>query len=159
MSSDNLLLELIKFNIVVALTLGVVISHNSVHMDPAKVARVSEWPTPMNKKEVQSFLGFINFYRRFIEGFLHIARPLFDLTKADSIFKWSDKEKLAFDTIRNQITLAPILTLPDNSRQYRVEADSSDFATGAVLSQHNPEDDKWHPVAFLSKSLSPVERN
>ena len=56
--------------------LGVVISHDSVKMDPAKVARVSEWPTPSNKKEVQSFLGFINFYRRFIEGFLHIACPL-----------------------------------------------------------------------------------
>ena len=53
--------------------LGVVISHNSVKMDPAKVARVSEWPTPSNKKEVQSFLGFINFYQKFIEGFLHIA--------------------------------------------------------------------------------------
>ena len=91
-----------------------VISHNSVHMDPAKVAGVSEWPTPTNKKEVQSFLGFVNFYQRFIEGFSHIARPLFDLTKADSIFKWSDKEKLAFDTIRNWITSAPILTLPDN---------------------------------------------
>jgi RNase H-like domain found in reverse transcriptase/Reverse transcriptase (RNA-dependent DNA polymerase)/Integrase zinc binding domain/Chromo (CHRromatin Organisation MOdifier) domain len=139
--------------------LGVVVSHDSVKMDPAKVAGVSEWPTPSNKKEVQSFLGFINFYRRFIEGFSHIARPLFDLTKADSVFKWSSEEKSAFDTLRDRITSAPILTLPDNSRPYRVEADSSDFATGAVLSQENPEDGKWHPVAFLSKSLSPVERN
>ena len=57
------------------------------------------------------------------------------------------------------MTSAPILALPDNSRPYRVEADSSDFATGAVLSQQSPEDDKWHPVAFLSKSLSPVEQN
>ena len=61
--------------------LGVVISHDLVRMDPAKVAGVSEWPTPSNKKEVQSFLGFINFYRRFIEGFSHITQPLFDLTK------------------------------------------------------------------------------
>ena len=53
----------------------------------------------------------------------------------------------------------PILALPDNSKPYRVEADSSDFATDAILSQQNLEDDKWHPVAFLSKSLSPVERN
>ena len=139
--------------------LGVVISHDSVKMDPAKVAGVSEWPTPSNKKEVQSFLGFINFYWRFIEGFSHIARPLFDLTKADSVFTWSSEEKSAFDILRDKITSAPILTLPDNSRPYRVEADSSDFATGAVLSQENPEDGKWHPVAFLSKSLSPVERN
>src|SRR6201996_9315309 len=113
----------------------------------------------VTKKEVQSFLGFTNFYRRFIEGFSHIARPLFDLTKGDSVFKWLSEEKLAFDTLKDRITSTPILALPDNSRPYRVEADSSDFATGAVLSQQNPEDEKWHPVAFLSKSLSPVERN
>ena len=136
--------------------LGVVVSHDSVKMDPAKVAGVAEWPTPSTKKEV---LGFTNFYRRFIEGFSHIAQPLLDLTKADSVFKWSPEEKSAFDTLKDRITLAPILALPDNSRPYRVEADSSDFATGAVLSQQNLEDEKWHPVAFLSKSLSPVERN
>ena len=90
---------------------------------------------------------------------MHIAQPLFDLTKVDSIFKWSSKEKSAFDIIRDRITSALILTLLDNSRPYRVEADSSDFATGAVLSQENPDDRKWHPVTFLSKPLSPVERN
>ena len=82
-------------------------------MDPAKVARVSEWPTPSNKKEIQSFLGFINFYQRFIEGFSHIAPPLFNLTKVDSTFKWSSKEKLAFNILRDRITLAPILVLLD----------------------------------------------
>ena len=126
---------------------------------PPKVAGVSEWPTPLNKKEVQSFLGLVNFYRRFIEGFSHIARPLFDLTKANSPFKWTSEEKSAFDTLWDRITSAPILTLPDNSRPYHVEADSSDFATGAVLSQENLEDRKWHPVAFLSKSFSLVKRN
>ena len=130
-----------------------------VHCNMPTWAGVSEWPTLLNKKEVQSFLGFINFYRRFIEGFSHIAQPLFDLTKADSVFKWTSKEKSAFDMLQDRITSAPILMLLDNSRPYCVEADSLDFATGAVLSQENPEDGKWHPVAFLSKSLSPVERN
>ena len=139
--------------------LGVVVFHDSVKMDPVKVAGVTEWPILTNKKEVQLFLGFTNFYRRFIEGFSHVACPLFNLTKADSIFHWSMEEQLAFDTLRERITSAPILTLPDNSRPYHVEADSSDFATGAVLSQECPEDGKWHPVAFLSKSLSPVKRN
>ena len=69
------------------------------------------------------------------------------------------EEQLAFDTLQERITSALILTLPDNSRPYHVEADSSDFATGAVLSQECPEDRKWHPIAFLSKSLSPIERN
>jgi len=63
--------------------LGVIISQNSVKMDPVKVAGVTEWPIPSNRKEVQSFLGFTNFYRRFIQGFSHLARPLFDLTRKD----------------------------------------------------------------------------
>ena len=75
------------------------------------------------------------------------------------MFKWSSKEKSAFDTLRDRITSALILALPDNSRIYHVEADSSDFASGAVFSQQNLEDEKWHPITFLSKSLSPVERN
>ena len=123
------------------------------------MAGVAEWPTPSTKKEVQAFLGFMNFYQRFTEVFSHITRPLFNLTKADSVFKWSSEEKLAFDILRDRIMSAPILALPDNSRPYHVEADSSDFATRAVLSQQNLGDEKWHPITFLSKSLSPVERN
>ncbi len=61
--------------------LGVIISHNLVAMDLVKIAGVRDWPAPMNKKEVQSFLGFTNFYRRFIQGFSEYARPLFDLTR------------------------------------------------------------------------------
>jgi hypothetical protein len=139
--------------------LRVVISQDSVMMDPAKVARVSEWPTPTTKKEVQSFLGFVNFYRRFTEGFSHIARPLFNLTKNDSEFCWTSDEQSAFDTLKRKVTSTLILTPPNNSKPFLIEADSSDFATGAVLSQQGLDNDKWHPVAFLSKSLSPVERN
>ena len=139
--------------------LGVIVSHNSVEMDPVKVAGVSEWPVPANRRELQSFLGFTNFYRRFIQDFSHHARPLFDLTKNDVNWHWSSEEQLSFDTLKHLITAAPVLASPDNSRPFRIEADSSDFATGAVLSQMSPEDEKWHPVAFLSKSLSPVERN
>jgi transposase InsO family protein len=139
--------------------LGVIISHNSVEMDPIKVAGVADWPAPATKKEVQSFLGFTNFYRRFIQDFSYHARPLFDLTKKDAKWIWSEEEQSAFDTLKRLITSAPILSSPDNSRPFRIEADSSDFATGAVLSQQSADDDKWHPVAFLSKSLSAVERN
>ena len=139
--------------------LGVIISHNSIKMDPVKVAGVAEWPVLSNRKEVESFLGFTNFHQRFIQGFSHIARPLFDLTKADSVFHWSSEEQMAFDNLRDKIISTPILTLPNNSRPYCIEAASSDFATGAVLSQQCMEDGKWHPIAFLSKSLSPVERN
>jgi hypothetical protein len=119
--------------------LGVIISHNSIEMDPVKIAGVTEWPTPTSKKEVQSFLGFTNFYRQFIRDFSHHARPLFDLTKNDVKWHWSTKEQSAFDALKGQITSAPILSSPDNSSPFRIEADSSDFATGAVLSQQSTE--------------------
>jgi len=134
--------------------LGVIISQNSVKMDPVKVAGVTEWPTPSNRKEVQSFLGFTNFYHRFIQGFSHLAHPLFDLTQKDTEWRWGAEEQSAFDSLKEQITTAPILALPDNSRPFWIEADSSDFTTSAVFSQQSPEDNKWHPVAFLSKSHS-----
>jgi hypothetical protein len=120
--------------------LGVIISHNSVEMDPVKVAGVAEWPEPTNKKEVQSFLGFINFYRRFIRDFSHHARPLFDLTKNDAKYHWSPEAQSAFDALKARITSAPILTSPDNSAPFRIEADSSDFATvrGHSVPDHKP---------------------
>src|SRR5882762_7291024 len=107
----------------------------------------------------KSFLGFVDFNRRFVRDFSQHAWPLFDLTKNDVKWSWSADEQVAFDMLKSLITSAPILTSPDNSRPFRIEADSSDFATGAVLSQRSPDDDKWHPVVFLSKSLSAVERN
>jgi hypothetical protein len=78
--------EKCKFEKVRIEYLSVIISHNKVEMDPVKIAGVADWPTPSNKKEVQSFVGFVNFYRRFIPGFSHHARALFDLTMKDVRF-------------------------------------------------------------------------
>jgi len=139
--------------------LGVIISHNSVSMDPVKIASVTEWPAPTNKKEVQSFLGFTNFYQRFIKDFSEHARPLFDLTRNDSRWRWEEAERTAFARLKQSVTSTPVLISPNPTKPFRIEADSSDFATGAVLSQVSWEDEKWHPVAFFSKSLTPVERN
>jgi hypothetical protein len=80
--------------------LGVIVSHNSVQMDPVKVAGVMEWPIPTTKKELQSFLGFTNFYRRFIQGFSHHGRPLFDLTRKDVKWDWTAVEQSASTTSR-----------------------------------------------------------
>src|ERR1700678_2111721 len=139
--------------------LGVIISHNSVCMDPVKIAGISKWPVPSNKKEVQSFLGFTNFYRRVLQNFFYHTHPLFDLTKKDTIWKWDSDKQAAFAILKDKITSAPVLLLPENSCPFCIEANSSDFATGAILSQESPEDDKWHPVAFLSKSSSLVKWN
>jgi len=107
----------------------------------------------------QSFLGFTNFYRPFIKDFSEHAHPLFDLTWNDCAWRWKASKQSAFDKLKGSVTSAPVLISPDSTKPFHIEADSSDFATGAVLSQVSTEDEKWHPVVFFSKSLSPVERN
>jgi hypothetical protein len=139
--------------------LGLVVSENRIEMDPVKVAGVADWLEPSNKREVQSFLGFANFYWRFIQYFSHHARPLFNLTRNDQKWQWEASEASAFWKIKELVTSAPVLVTPADDQPFRVEADSSDFATGAVLSQLSAEDEKWHPVTYFSKSLSETERN
>jgi len=139
--------------------LGLVISENKVAMDLVRVAGVCDWPTLENWTDVQAFIGFVNFYRHFIQDFSTIARPLFDLTCSDQAWNWDTKEQEAFEGLKMAVTTAPVLISPQDSEPFRIEADSSDFASGAVLSQRLPGEEKWHPVAFYSKSLSPVERN
>jgi hypothetical protein len=137
--------------------LGIIISHNHVEMDPIKVAGVAAWPMPENKKDVQQFLGFTNFYRRFIQAFSDIAQPLFDLTKKGMALTWTAASAAAFQALKDAVTAEPILVLPDESWLYRLEADSSDRATGAVLLQQGT-DGKWRPIAFYSKCLNNVQR-
>ena len=126
-------------------------------MDPAKVAAIRDWITPTKKKDIQAFIGFCNFYRRFIQDFSKIARPLHDLTKKDAPWRWDSAQQQAFDALKDKITSAPVLAMPRDDGQYRVEADASDYAVGAVLSQL--QDGAWHPVAYLSKTLNAAERN
>jgi RNase H-like domain found in reverse transcriptase len=120
-------------------------------VDPVKVAGVTEWPT--------LFLGFANFYRCFIKGFSHHAKPLFKLTKKDQKWSWEEEQQQAFNEIKDQVMSSPILHFADDSKPFRIEADSSNFATGMVLSQQSDDDLKWHLNAFYLKSLNAVERN
>jgi hypothetical protein len=137
--------------------LSLIVSEGEIHMDLVKVAGVAEWPTLTKKKEVQSFLGFTNFYHQFIEGFSHNAKPLFELTKKDRKWTWGEEEQQAFNKLKSRITSSPILHFADDSKAFHFEADSSDFATGAVLSQQSSDDLKWHPITFYLKSLNVVE--
>jgi len=139
--------------------LGLVILENKVAMNPVKVAGVREWPIPENRTNVQAFIGFVNFYRHFIQDFSTITQPLFDLTRSDQAWNWGTKEREAFECLKIVVTTAPILVSPQDSEPFYIEADSSDFASRAVLSQQLSKEEKWHPVAFYSKSLSPVEWN
>jgi hypothetical protein len=139
--------------------LCVIISHNKVEMDLVKIAGVVDWPTPSNKKEVQSFIGFVNCYQHFIPGFSYHAHALFDLTMKDVMFIWGLTQEDSFMKLKELITLASVLVLPNDDLPFRLEADGSGIATGVVLSQQQVDDNAWHPVAFLSKVLNPVEQN
>jgi len=139
--------------------LRLVISENKVKIDFVKVAGVREWPTPKNWTNAQAFIGFVNFYRQFIRDFSTIARPLFDLTRSDKAWNWDAKEQKAFKCLKIAVTTALVLVSPQGSELFHIEADSSNFASGAILSQQLPREEKWHLVAFYSKSLSLVERN
>ena len=139
--------------------LGMIISKNHVEMDPAKVTGVTEWPVPTKVKHVQAFLGFANFYRRFIKDFAKITKPLTTLTKKDQPWVWGTEQQKAFDDLKKAFTSAPILRIPDDVNPFRLSTDASDFAIGSVLSQLDPEDNLYHPVAFHSKSLNVHERN
>ncbi len=87
-------------------------------MDPIKVAGVTEWPTPKTKKELQSFLGFANYYRRFIKDFSHIAHPLHRLTGNDE-WEWKEEQQAAFEALKRAITEAPVLRMPRDEGQYK----------------------------------------
>ena len=134
--------------------LGIIISHGQLKMDPKKIEALHSWPTPRSKKDVQQFLGFVNFYRRFVKDFAKTARPLNHLC-GSAPWTWSSAEDEAFSSLRQSIITGPILAIPLDNAPFRVEADSSGYATGAVLSQL--QDNSWRPVAFSSKSLSDVE--
>ena len=137
--------------------LGLVILEGEIWMDPVKVVGVTEWPVPTCRRGVQPFLRFVNFYRHFIENFLHHAKPLFKLTKKDCKWSWGKDEQQAFDKIKRHVTSSPILHFADDSKPFHVKADSSNFATGVILSQQSWDDLKWHPIIFYSKSLNAVK--
>ena len=117
-----------------------------------------KWPSPISRKELQRFLGFANFYRRFIRYYSSVATPLTALTSNTSPFAWTSKAEATFLDLKTHFSSAPVLTLPDTGKQFVVEVDTSDTGVGALLSQRAP-DNKMHPCAFFSRRLSPMEWN
>ena len=126
-------------------------------MDKGKVQRVLDWPVPKTKKELRGFLGFLNFYRRFIQNFTQVAQPLNALTSVKKDFEWSTECQHAFDTLKQKITTAPALRMLTDIDPFRIETDGSGVGLGAILTQK--QNDRWHPIAFISKSLSDAEQN
>jgi len=138
--------------------LGLLLSIEGLKMDLRKVQAVVEWPTPTNLTQVQSFVGFCNFYRRFIKDFSKIVRSLVRLTQKEVIFEWDQACQTAFDHMKKRMTEAPILRHFDQNREAILETDSSDYVNGGILSQYDDEG-TLHPMAYYSKNLSPAECN
>src|SRR5438477_2465905 len=137
--------------------LGIVISENSIRMNPLKTKAIHDWPVLTRKKDLQSFLGFDNYYRRFIKGFAEHALPLNHLT-GSAPYEWTDECQKAYQFIKDAITSDQVLTMPNDEGQYRIECDASYYASGAVLSQEQPNS-TWRPIAFASWTMTPAQQN
>ncbi|KAF5698706.1 reverse transcriptase domain-containing protein, partial [Fusarium globosum] len=138
--------------------LGHEISYNEIRMDKRKIAAITEWKAPTTVKEAQSFLGFANYYRRFIKNFSKIAIPLTEITKKDKIFKWNDKAQEAFEQLKTAITSEPVLVMFDPERQVELETDASDYALGGQIGQRD-DNGVLHPIAFYSHKMHGAELN
>jgi len=114
--------------------LGVIIGLEGIKMKKEKVKGVLEWLTLKCVKDMQKFLRLANYYRRFIEGFVMVARPLYDLVKKDKKWDWMERQKKAFKELKEQFTKEPVLAAPDIDKKMRIEVDALDYAMGGVLS-------------------------
>jgi len=122
------------FNIEEISILGVIVGKGQVKMEQEKIKVVKEWKTLMKVKDVKSFLGFMNFYRRFIQNFSHITKPLNEL-KGKKEWTWNKEYQRAFEELKDKITSQPVLSLPKKEGKFRVEIDASRYAMRGVLFQ------------------------
>ncbi len=129
-------------------------------MDDSKVQAVLKWPKPATIKELQRFLGFANFYRRFIRNFSVVAAPLTSLLQGKGQrLNWTLASEQAFQQLKQRFTTAPILHHPNPDLEFTVEVDASNTGIGAILSQRHGNPSKLFPCAFFSRKLTPAERN
>ncbi|MGH7238909.1 MAG: reverse transcriptase family protein, partial [Candidatus Saccharimonadales bacterium] len=147
-----------EFHVTRTKYLGFIVTTEGIEADPEKISIIIGWRPPSTVKGVQSFLGFCNFYRRFILNYSRVAKPLYQLTRKDQFFQWNEACQQAFQELKNLLVNAPILRHFDPERETQVETDASDGALGGVLSQKF-EDSLWHPIAFFSSSMNNAEKN
>uniref|UniRef100_A0A3P9HCQ1 Gypsy retrotransposon integrase-like protein 1 n=1 Tax=Oryzias latipes TaxID=8090 RepID=A0A3P9HCQ1_ORYLA len=151
--------EKCEFHVNTIAFLGYILEAGKIRPDPSKIKAVSEWEVPVSRKKLQQFLGFANFYRRFIRNYSSIAAPLTQLTSVKIPYVWNPAADVAFKKLKELFISAPILIQPDVHKQYIVEVDASDSGVGAVLSQRETPSGKLKPCAFFSRKLSPAEQN
>ncbi|GJP39194.1 hypothetical protein CLOM_g23584 [Closterium sp. NIES-68] len=150
LSKSDFALEKVQF-------LGHIVSTQGVHVDAKKIEAVRTWKTPENVKELQQFLGFANYYNRFVPQYAKIAAPLTNLLKKNMPYNWGPRHQEAVEQLKQALTSTPVLILPYPERNYVIEADASDQAVGAVLMQD--QGNGLQPIAYLSKKLHGAELN
>ncbi|GJS04585.1 putative nucleotidyltransferase, ribonuclease H [Tanacetum coccineum] len=133
--------------------LGHVIDSSGIHVDPAKIEAVKNWASPTTPSEIRQFLGLAGYYRRFIEGFSKIAKPMTELTQKDRKFDWGEEQETAFQLLKQKLCVAPILALPEGSDDFVVYCDASIKGLGAVLMQ------RMKVIAYASRQLKIHEKN
>ncbi|GJS40836.1 putative reverse transcriptase domain-containing protein [Tanacetum coccineum] len=145
--------------------LGHVVNQNGIHVDPSKIEAVKNWKTPTTPSEIRSFLGLAGYYRRFIANFSKIAKPLTSLTQKNQKYVWGVEQEEAFQTLKNNLCDAPILTLPDGVEDFVVYCDASNQGLGCVLMQRGKFSDykceiRYHPgkANVMADALSRKER-
>jgi hypothetical protein len=131
-------------------------------LEEEKVEKVKDWQPLRNVREVCCFLSFIGYYRHFIKGYLAVAKPLLELTKKATVWRWGREEQEAFKGLRDRMCKKPILWHPDPKKTFYLQTDASAYGAGAVLSQDEDESgrrSKRHPIAFYSATFTPTEQN
>ena len=137
--------------------LGHTISKQGIGLDPSNTDAVRTFPVPKNQRDVRSFLGLANFYRRFCKDFAKIANPLNKLLQKNTKFVWTDQAQIAFDSLKQSLITAPMLYYPDLNNGFCLTTDASDISLGYILSQKD-DDNKDRVVAYGGRSIRPEER-
>ncbi|GKC86896.1 putative reverse transcriptase domain-containing protein [Tanacetum coccineum] len=133
--------------------LGHVIDSEGIHVDPAKIESIKDWASPKTPTEIRQFSGLAGYYRRFIEGFSKIAKPMTKLTQESMKFDWGEKEEDVCQLLKQKLCSAPILALPEGSENFVVYCDASHKGLGAVLMQREKV------IAYASRQLKVHVKN
>ena len=133
--------------------LGHVVSQRGVSTDPEKIEAVAQWPAPKDLKELQTFLGTVEYYRQYIPGFATLPKPLTRLTGSKETWQWATKQQEAFEQLQRCLVTAPVLGYPDPKLPYVLDTDASNEGVGAVLSQ--VQDGEERVIGYYSKTLAP----
>jgi hypothetical protein len=134
--------------------LGLVVKDGTITPSPDRVKAVMHFPTPKSIKKLQSFLGLTSYFRKFIENYSLIAKPLSDLFRGDAKFSWHGKQQEAFQKLKECLSNHPVLQIYDPSAETELHTDACASSYGSVLMQRNKEDKKFHPVYFFNRKTS-----